>query len=240
MLAVLITLTPGHQNKFIACQKAKGCIAVLPIIDVKPRWNSTLEFLKRTYRLREFTLKWLQHPKYAEYRPLFTTQNEWTILKYVMEVLRPFRYLTLWVLKRHTVTLHHVITVYNNMFDHIDGVMSAMAKKKTPWKEDLFFAVKLAQQKLSKYYTEVTPRTGMVLISAQMLYSFRILRSSREWDKGMDINPEDETSYLTQYQEALLKYVENEYCAKHQGVPVNTLETVPSRNLVPSPTPSGS
>jgi hypothetical protein len=53
--------------------------------------------------------------------------------------------------KRHTFTLHHVITVYNDMFDHMDGVMRALAKKKTPWKEDLFFAVKLSQQKLSKY-----------------------------------------------------------------------------------------
>jgi hypothetical protein len=30
------------------------------------------------------------------------------------------------------------------MFDHMDGVMQALAKKKTPWKEELFFAVKLA------------------------------------------------------------------------------------------------
>jgi len=44
--------------------------------------------------------------------------------------------------KRHTVTLHHVITVYNDMFDHMDDVMRALAKKKTQWKEDLFFAVK--------------------------------------------------------------------------------------------------
>jgi len=45
---------------------------------------------------------------------------------------------------RHTVTLHHVFTVYNDMFDHIDGVMRALAKKKTPWKVDLFVTVKLA------------------------------------------------------------------------------------------------
>jgi len=51
--------------------------------------------------------------------------------------------------KRYTVTLHHVITVYNDMFDHMDGVMRALAKKKTQWKEDLFFAVKLARRKLS-------------------------------------------------------------------------------------------
>jgi len=117
--------------------------------------------------------------------------------------------------KRHTVTSYYVITVYNDMFDHMDGVMRALARKKTPWKKDLFFAVKLAQQKLSTYYAEVTPTTGMLLITAHILDLFWKLRSFRKWDKGMDINPEDVTSYTTQYQEAFLKYVENEYCAKH-------------------------
>jgi len=240
MLAVLITLTPGHRNEFIDCQKAKVRIAVLPMMDVKTRWNSTLELLERAYRLREFTREWLQNSKIIEYRPLFTTQDEWTIVKYVMEVLKPLRYWILWMSKRHTVTLHHVVTVYNDMFDHMDGVMRALAKKKTQWKEDLFFAVKLARQKLSKYYAEVTPTTGMLLIFAHILDPFRKLRAFRQWDKGMDINAEDETSYTTQYQEAFLKYVENEYCAKHRRVLVNTLETVPSSNLVPSATASGS
>jgi len=198
MLAVLIALTPGRRNEFIDCQKAKVRSAVLPIMDVKTRWNSTLELLERAYRLLEFTRKWLQNPKYAEYRPLFTTQDDCTIVKYAMEVLRPFRYWTLSMSKRHTVTLHHVLTVYNDMFDHMDGVMRALAKKKTPWKEYLFFAVKLAQQKFSKYYAEVTPTTGMLLISAPILDPLRKLRSFRKWDKGMDINPEDETSYTSQ------------------------------------------
>jgi hypothetical protein len=142
--------------------------------------------------------------------------------------------------KRHTVTLHHVITVYNDMFDHMDGVMRALAKKKTPWKEDSFFAVKLARQKVSNDYAEVTPTMGMLLISAHVLDPFRKLRSFRKWHKGMYIIPEDETSYTTQYEEAFLKYVENEYCAKHRRVPVNKLENVSSCNLVPSATAAGS
>jgi len=56
----------------------------------------------------------------------------------------------------------------------------------------------------------------------------------------MDINPEDETSYTTQYQEAFLKYVENEYCTKHRRVTVNKLETIPRNNLLPCATASGS
>jgi hypothetical protein len=151
MLAVLITLTPGRGNQLIDCQKGKVRIAVLAIIDVKSLWYCTLELLEHAYCLQEFTRKCLQNPKHAEYRQLFTTQGEWTMAKYDMEVLRSILYWTLWISKRNTVTLHHVITVYNDMFDHMDGVMRALAKEKTPWKEHLFFAVKLTQQKLSKY-----------------------------------------------------------------------------------------
>jgi len=133
--------------------------------------------------------------------------------------------------QRHTITLHHVITVYNDMFDHMDSVMRALGKKKTQWKEDLFFAVKCARKKLSKYYTEVTLTTGTLLISAHILDPFRKLRLLRKWDKGMDINPEDETSYTTQYWEAFLKYVENEYCAKHRRLPVIKLENTPNNNF---------
>jgi len=227
------------EIKFIDSQEPKVRIAVLPMIDVKTRWNSTLELLERAYWLQEFTREWLHNPKYTEYRPLFPTQDEWTIVEYVMEVLRPFQNWTLWMSKRHTVTLHRVIAVYNDMFDHMDGVIWALAKKMTPWKEDLLFAVKLARPKLSKYYTEVTTTMGMLLISAYILDTFWKLRSCRKWDKGMDINPEDETFYTTQNQEAFLKYVGNEYCAKHRRVPVNKLKTVPSSNLVRSTTASG-
>ena len=95
MLVELITLTPGHQNESIDFQKAKVRIAVLLIMDVKTRWHSKLELLEHTYQLQEFTREWLQNPNYSDYRPLYTMQDVWTIVKYVMEVLRPLRYWTL-------------------------------------------------------------------------------------------------------------------------------------------------
>ena len=118
--------------------------------------------------------------------------------------------------------------------------MSAGATKNTQLKEDLFFAVKLARHMLVKYYAAVTPSTGMLLISAHMLNPFRKVRSFRKWDKGMDLNPQYETSYTTQYQEAFVTYVENKSFAKHPCVPVNTPESRVSSNLVPSATASGS
>jgi hypothetical protein len=56
----------------------------------------------------------------------------------------------------------------------------------------------------------------------------------------MDINPEVETSYTTQDQEAFLQNVTNEYCPKHRCVLVNNLQSLPSSNPISSATAAGS
>jgi len=161
------------------------------------------------------------------------------LVRYIMEVLRPFEYGTLWMLKRHTVTVHHVITVYCHMMDHTDGILWALATKKTPWMEDLYFAVKLAWQKLSRYYTELTPTMGMLLISAHILDPFSKLRSFRMSDKEMDIITVDETLYTSQYQHTFLKYVEDSYSAKHRCMLDIKSERVTRNNIFPSAMTSG-
>ena len=87
----------------------------------------------------------------------------------------------------------------------MDGIMRALAKKKTQWKEDVFIIVKLAWQKLFNYYAEMTPMTYMVSISAHIRNSFWKLRLFRKSDNIMDINPEDETSYTSKHQQVFLK-----------------------------------
>jgi len=56
----------------------------------------------------------------------------------------------------------------------------------------------------------------------------------------MDINPEDETFYPSQYQQAVQKYSENEKCAKHRRVPIIKPESILSNTLFPSATASES
>jgi len=204
MIAVLIRLTPARRKKFIDCQQAKVRIVVLQIMDVKTCWNSTQVLLEQAYRLRECTHESLQNPKYSDYPALFTTQDEWTIVKYVMEVSRPFLHWTLSMWKRHAVTLHQVITNCNDKFDQMDGLMQALPRKKTQWKEDLYFTIKLARMKQSKFYDDMTPTMGMLLISAHILDPLWKLQSLRKSNHGMDINSENEISYTTQYREAFL------------------------------------
>jgi len=76
--------------------------------------------------------------------------------------------------------------------------------------------------------------TGLLLIAADNLDPFRKLRLFRKWNKGMDINPDDETFYTTQYKEAFLKNVENKYYTRHQHVLVTKPETILNNNLVSS------
>ena len=137
-------LKPGCRKECIDCQKAMVRIAVLPIMDVQTRWNSTIELLGPAYRVREFTPGWLKNPKYCDYRWLFTRHHEWTIINYIMKVLRPFQYWTLWMSKWHMVTLRHVITLFNDMFNHMDGIMRALVKKKNQRKEDVYFPISVS------------------------------------------------------------------------------------------------
>jgi len=118
----------------------------------------------------------------------------------------------------------------------MDGAIHALTKQQTQWKENMYFAVKLAQQKLSTYCAEVTPIQGILLICANIVNPWWTFRSFKKWDKGMDINSAEEISYTSQYHEAIVTVVENEYCAKHRLVPVNQPESVPSSNLLPSAT----
>jgi len=95
------------------------------------------------------------------------------------------------MVKRHMVTLHHVITVYNDMFNHLHDILQTLAKKTTQWKEDLYFTVKFAPQKQSKNCAEVTLTKSMILISAQILDPFLKLRLFRKWIKTRYINRDD-------------------------------------------------
>ena len=81
--------------------------------------------------------------------------------------------------------------------------------------------------------------TGRRLISAVIPEPFRMLLSFMKWDKAININPEDETSYSIQYQEGFLKYVLNKYCANHRRLPVFKPENILHGNVFPCALASG-
>jgi hypothetical protein len=73
--------------------------------------------------------------------------------------------------------------------------------------------------------------SGMHLISAHLLHSVWKLRLYRTWNKGMDIKPEEKTSYNTQFNEEFQKKVENNHCAKYRQISVIEPDNVLRSNL---------
>ena len=117
--------------------------------------------------------------------------------------------------------------------------MLAFAKEQTKWKGDLYFAVKVVWQKLSKYYAEATLTTCLHLSSENILDPVRKLRSFVQWDNVRDINLTDETSYTTQSQGASLRNVKNQYCAKYRLMSIINPENIPPINIFSSAKISG-
>jgi hypothetical protein len=58
------------------------------------------------------------------------TQDECAIVQKAMQHSNMFASCTLWMSKKHTATLHHFITFYNDMFHHINDIMCALAENK--------------------------------------------------------------------------------------------------------------
>src|SRR5437588_13046825 len=102
-MEVVVNRSPTRRNDYLEIQKEAEQIAVTLILDVKTRWNSTLAMLERAYRLKTYTYRLLI--QYPQYKSLFTTEKEWRAVEYVLQVPLPFRYWTLWMSKRQTITL---------------------------------------------------------------------------------------------------------------------------------------
>jgi len=119
------------------------------------------------------------------------------------------------------------MSVFNDMLDHMGGVMPALPMKMTQCKEDLYFAVKFVHQKQFWCYSDVNPMTGTILITVHIFDHFWKLHLCKKWDKQLETNPENETSYSTQHLKVFGKYMENGYCAKYEHFPVIESKCVP-------------
>jgi len=87
--------------------------------------------------------------------------------------------------------------------------------------------------------TPNTATTSVLHISAHIRDRFRNLWLFRKWDKVIDMHSEVETSYTIQCQKAFLKYVDNEYCPKHQRISVIKCEYLHFSKVFPSAKASG-
>ncbi|KAF8202641.1 hypothetical protein K438DRAFT_1716386, partial [Mycena galopus ATCC 62051] len=91
--------------------------SLLPVRDVKHRWNYTEAMITRARLLRVALDRWvLDH---AELQPLFLREKEWTILEQLGDILTEFTNVTLQMSKSKTPTLPWVLPMYEQMLQHL-------------------------------------------------------------------------------------------------------------------------
>lgn len=123
---------------------------LIPIQDVKTRWNSTFLILRRAKRLCSiFT------PFCVEYERMDLVLNgeEWRQIDYLLLITQPFFDFTTELSRTKDATTHHVYKIYNKIFGHLEQSISQLQQKKITWKKNMLQALQAAQEKLRKYYS---------------------------------------------------------------------------------------
>jgi len=159
-MSIAVGASPQWHQHFIEIQNDRVNISTTLLYNVKTRWNSTLNMLERCVRLQEFTKDWLQ--TYAKFRPLWSTPDEWRQIEYILEVLQPIRFWTLWMSKTRGVTIHRVFQVYQDIFDHWKMQISKLERKRMQWKVDICEGLVKAKLKAASYYGKTESPRGLL------------------------------------------------------------------------------
>ncbi|KAG0160746.1 hypothetical protein PDIDSM_8276 [Penicillium digitatum] len=177
-LAVFINASPQRREAFIALQPEP---ALIPIQDVRTRWNSTFLMLNRAKKLQPF----YDH-----------SIKKSGVKSSIFFLTKPFFDFTMMLSKTKDITAHNIYSIYNKLFSHLDAAEAKLKNKGVIWKKRMLWALQTAKKKLSKYYTatEYEPY-GDIYALATIFSPSKKLRyfSSTDWQGDVD--------YANRYQE---------------------------------------
>ncbi|CAP94930.1 hypothetical protein N7489_004599 [Penicillium chrysogenum] len=148
-LAIYINASPQRRESFCNLQTEEP--KLVPIQDVRTRWNSTFLMLRRAKRLQstfdEFCTQYDQDD-------FALNQEEWRQIEYLLWITQPFFKFTTLLSKTKDVSIHLIFSIYNKLFAHLEKSKSALKRKKVAWKQLMLSSLEAAEKKLSHYYNQ--------------------------------------------------------------------------------------
>jgi hypothetical protein len=109
-------------------------------------------------------------------------------VEYLLLLTKPFFDFTNVLSKTRDVTIQHIFSIYNKLFNHLDRAKERLERKSVPWKRSILTAIQAANAKLRKYYTETDNQPyGSVYAIATILTPSKKLRyfDNADW-RGHD------------------------------------------------------
>ncbi|KAJ5274015.1 hypothetical protein N7478_009140 [Penicillium angulare] len=114
-LAVYINASPQRRETFCGLQVTD--VKIVPIQDVRTRWNSTYLMLRQAKRLRRiFTLFCTEY----ECGEMLPSDQEWRQIDYLLFITEPFFDYTTQLPKTRDITAHYMFIIYNKLFTHLE------------------------------------------------------------------------------------------------------------------------
>ncbi|KAJ5117352.1 hypothetical protein N7448_010984 [Penicillium atrosanguineum] len=194
-LAIFVNASPQRREAFLSLQTEEP--RLIPIQDVRTRWNSTFLMLGHAKRLQStFNLYCTTH----EYPQFQLDKEEWRQIEYLLCITEPFFKFTTALSKSKDITVHLIFGVYNKLFTHLEASEKQLVRKKLPWKQAMLQALQAARKKLSEYYTATDDEAyGDMYAIATILAPSKKLRffTTRDWRGEID--------YVQRYRDCLEK-----------------------------------
>jgi hypothetical protein len=159
--------------------------------------------LNRARKLQRLFDQYCTTHQYVQFK---LDQEEWRQVDYLLSIMKPFFDATNILSKTQDVSVHHVFSIYNRMFTHLEEAEKKLKYKAIPWKKRMLRALRGAKGKLSKYYSATgTESFGRVYAIATILCPSKKLRyfDSDEW-KGEDEDGQP-IDFMKIYRDALQK-----------------------------------
>ncbi|KAJ5316470.1 hypothetical protein N7476_006777 [Penicillium atrosanguineum] len=219
-LAIYVTASPQRREIFYNLQTTD--VKLVPIQDVRTRWNSTFLMLRRAKRLRDIFA-----PFYTEYdcEEMLLNDEEWRQVDYLLCITEPFFDYTTQLSKTRDVTAHYIFKIYNKLFEHLEQSMKQLRRKRVLWNgiqghlyaistmlapvnKFKFFLTNDWDQKWRETYRNsfqqaLIPYQEQLLSLSQSLDGTRpVVQLSSKLDKMLDksiAQPETATNKITQY-----------------------------------------
>jgi hypothetical protein len=159
--------------------------------------------LRRARKLRAIFLAFSDE---WERPDLVLDNEEWRQIDYLLHITHPFYEFTTELSRTRDVTVHYTFKMYNLLFDHIDGCIRQLTRKRVPWKKKMHAALEASWAKLKHYYSKTDSIPGDLYAVSTMLspvdkYAFFL---TENWE------PQYCTQYRQSFKDALRPYQDHD------------------------------